>query len=66
MGSKARQGAHKVSATVGVASLNTLMVAPMVGSVVLMLVAVGAAAAAIGALSAFAGHGRPGAARKAR
>ena len=68
MGSRATKGTPRATATVNVPAFNAFVVAPVVGSLVLMLVAVGATAAAMGALSAFAGRPNrgPDAARKDR
>jgi hypothetical protein len=64
MGTRATQGTSRATATVIVPTFNAFVVAPIVGSVVLMLVAVGSAAAAFGAFTAFLGYPYPQARRR--
>ena len=66
MGSRATKATPRAPATVNVPAFNAFVVAPIVGSVVLMLVAVRATAAAIGALSAFVGRASRGPAPRER
>jgi hypothetical protein len=56
MESRATEGTPTESAKAVVPALHAFTVAPFVGSVVLMLVAVGSMALAIGALSAVVGY----------